>query len=275
MMSVKYIYIFVIIFSLHSIVYSQNLSNELLKDPTYNQLDDYLNPLSQAFGSSLSSGIYYSAEAHNFPHFDLGITYASTAIPSSKRIQDDSLHSPTVFGKALDDSTRLSGLNISEFKIPVIHFSMGIGDNTEMILRYTSWDIARIGKVKLLGGGIKYELENLLSISPIPVDVAILAIYQKYEVDDILEGAVFNMNIVASRHFGIIPLNIYGGIGYMNNTTNYNKNNGNEEESYSIGGLEEIKYQIGVSYKLLFFRLNVEYNFGKYNTFNGGIRLVL
>ena len=262
-------------FSIHSVGNSQNLSNELLKDYSYNQLEDYLNPLSQAFGTSLSSGIYYSAESHNFPHFDIGISYASTAIPSSKMIQDDSLRSPTVFGRAVDDSTRLSGLHISEFKLPVVHFSMGIGDNTELILRYTSWNIARIGKVNLFGGGIKYELENLLSISPIPVDVAILAIYQKYEVDDILEGAVFNMNIIGSRHFGIIPLSLYGGVGYMNNTTNYNRNNGVEEESYSIGGLEEIKYQIGVSYNILIFRLNVEYSFGKYNTFNGGIRLVL
>ena len=127
----------------------------------------------------------------------------------------------------------------------------------------------------MLGGGIKYELENLLSISPIPVDVAILAMYQKYEIDEMLEGAVFTMNIVGSRDFGIIPFSLYGGVGYMNNTTSVNLSKENETESYSIGGLEEIKYQLGISYKFLFSRLYVEYNFARYNTLNGGIRIVL
>ena len=166
-------------------------------------------------------------------------------------------------------------MNIKHFKFPVIHFSIGIGDNTNFILRYSHWNIEKIGKVKLLGGGIKYELENLLSISPIPLDIAILAIYQKYEVDDILEGAVFTMNIVGSRHFNVIPLSLYGGVGYLSNTTNVNKKSADEVESFSIGGLEEIKYQIGVSYNLMFFRNNAEYNFGEYNSINGGIRIVL
>jgi Family of unknown function (DUF6588) len=253
---------------------SQTLKNELAKDYTYNQLEEYLNPLSQAFGASLSSGIYFTAESHTFPHFDLGICFTSTAIPSGKLIQDDNLNSPTVFGKAINDSTRLSGLNIKHFKLPVIHFSIGIGDNTNFILRYSHWNIDKIGKVKLLGGGIKYELENLLSISPIPLDIAILAVYQKYEVDDILEGAVFTMSIVGSRHFGIIPLSLYGGLGYLSNTTNVNKQTNTEVESFSIGGLEEIKYQIGISYKIMFINLNAEYNFGQYNSINGGIRIV-
>lgn len=274
-MDFRLIFFFLFLFLIYLPGNSQNLKDELQKDYSYNQLEEYLNPLSQAFGSSLSSGIYYNADSHSFPHFDLGISLSETYIPSGKMTQDDSLRSPTVFGKALDDSLRLSGLNISDFKLPVLHFSIGIGDNTNFILRYTSWNIERIGKVRLLGGGIKYELENLLSISPIPLDVAILAIYQKYEVDDLFEGAVFNMNIVGSRHFNVIPFSLYGGVGYTNNTTNVNRTSESEEENFSIGGIEEIKYQIGISYKLLFLRLNLEYNFGKYGTLNGGIRLVL
>lgn len=273
-------YLKVVIFVLSTFLFclnanSQTLKNELAKDYTYSQLEDYLNPLSQSFGASLSSGIYYNAESYSFPHFDLGISMTSTAIPSGKLTQDDSLKSPTVFGRTLNDSTRLSGLHISDLRLPVIHFSIGIGDNTNFILRYSHWNIDRIGKIKLWGGGIKYELENLLSISPIPLDIAILAIYQKYEVDNILEGAVFTMNIVGSRHFGIVPLSLYGGVGYMNNTTNVNKTSNNEQESFSIGGLEEIKYQLGISYKFMFLRLNAEYNFGRYNSLNGGIRIVL
>jgi len=273
-MYLKVVTVFLLSFLLFSSGNGQTLKSELTKDYTY-KLEEYLNPLSQAFGTSLSSGIYYNAESHSFPHFDLGISFSSTSIPSGKLTQDDSLRSPTVFGKALEDSTRLSGLNISDFKLPVVHFSIGIGDNTNFILRYTNWNIENIGRIKLLGGGIKYELENLLSISAIPFDVAILAIYQKYEVDDLLEGAVFTMNIVGSRHFGIIPLSLYGGAGYLNNTTNVNRPNANGEESFSVGGLEEVKYQIGVSYSFLFVRLNAEYNFGQYNSFNGGIRIVL
>ena len=275
MMYLKIAIVFISLISFTSVVHSQTLKSELQKEFTYSQLEEYISPLSQAFGANLSSGIYYSAGSHSFPHFDIGISYSSTNIPSGKFSQKDSLNSPTVFGNVIDDSSRLSGLNISDLSFPVLQFSIGIGDNTNFIVRYTNWKINKIGNAKLFGGGIKYELENLLSISPIPMNVAILAIYQKYQIDDILEGAVFTMNIIGSKDIGIIPLGIYGGAGYLNNTTNVNKPDGSDEESYSIDGLEEVKYQIGVSYSLMFLRLNVEYNFGQYNSFNGGIRIVL
>ena len=275
-MYLKVVIAFLLIFLFAVSGNSQTLKGELKKNFTYNQhqLEGYLGPLSRVFGASLSSGIYFNAESYSFPHFDFGISYTSTSIPSGNFTQNDSMNSPTVFGEILDDSTKLSGLNISDFKLPVFHFSIGIGDNINFILRYTDWNVNKIGKVKLLGGGIKYELENLLSITPIPMDVAILAVYQKYQVDDFLEGAVFTMNIVGSKDFGIIPLSLYGGAGYLNNITNVDNPDSEEEETLSIDGLEEVKYQIGVNYSILFINLNIEYNFGRYKSFNGGIRVV-
>jgi hypothetical protein len=42
-----------------------------------------------------------------------------------------------------------------------------------------------------------------------------------------------------------------------------------------VGGLEEIRYQLGVNYSFFFLNLSIEYNFGEYTTISSGLRLVL
>ena len=237
-------------------------------------LKDYIGPMSEAFGANLGSAIYYNAESFNFPNFELGVSYLSTSVPKDG-FTTDSTNNSTVFGPVLNDSSVTSGLNMDRFNIPVLQFSIGLGDNTNLLVRFTQWKMNKVGTIRVIGGGIKYELENLLSITPIPLDIAVLAMYQKYEIEDFLDGAVFNISLTASKDFGIIPLQLYGGAGFLNNITEVKDPASETDVAISISGLEEIRFQIGVNYSLLFLNFNVEYNFGRYQTVSGGLRIVL
>lgn len=236
-------------------------------------LQEYLGPLSKTFGANLGSAIYHNAESYSFPHFDMGISYLATTVPRSSFVSD-STNKPTVFGETLNDTSVASGLDIKRFDIPVFQFSIGLGENTNLLVRYSEWKMNKVGKIRVIGGGIKYEMENLLSITPIPLDIAVLAMYQKYEVDDFLEGALFNISIVGSKDFGIIPLQVYGGVGFLNNISEVTDPLTETDEAISIGGLEEIRYQLGINYSFLFLNLSIEYNFGQYKTVSSGIKIV-
>jgi len=245
-------------------------------DNNETQLKTYLAPLSKAFGATLGSASYFSAKAYKFPHFDFGINYLSTSIANSeKTFASDSSQSATVFGSSTDDSSKIRGLNINSFNIPVLQLSIGMGDNTNLLLRYSKWDDNKLGDIEIFGAGVKYELENLFSISPIPFNIGVLAIYQKYKIDDYIEGAVFEMNLIGSKRISFLPIEIYGGAGYINNVTNVSEPSAGKKLSISIAGLEEIRYQLGLNYSLLIFNLNAEYNFGDYKAISAGFRIVL
>jgi len=237
-------------------------------------LENYLNPISKAFGFNLGSAIYHNAESYSFPHFDIGVAYLSTSIPN-KELSIGNSENPTIFGNSSIDSLTPSGINTKRFNIPILQFSMGLGDNTNFLFRYTKWKMNKVGEIKVYGGGIKYELENLLSITPIPLDIAVLAMYQKYTVDHFLEGAIFNMSIVGSKELGIFPIQFYGGAGFLKNITEVGDPASQTPDNFSIGGLEEIRYRLGVNYSLLFLNLGIEYNFGEYTTISSGLRFVL
>lgn len=271
----KVIFIFLVL-TLLAPLKSQSLEKEIEKIFALGNeeiLKDYIGPLSETFGANLGSAIYYSAESFSFPHFDIGVSYLSTTVPRDGFVTD-STNNSTVFGAELNDSSVTSGLNIDHFNLPVIQFNIGLGDNTNLLVRYIHWNMNKVGKIRVIGAGIKYELENLLSITPIPLNIAILAMYQKYEIDNFLDGAVFNISILGSKDVGIIPLQLYGGAGFLNNITEVKDPASETKLAVSISGLEEVRYQIGLNYSFLFSNLSIEYNFGRYRTVSSGLRII-
>lgn len=256
--------------------FSQSLKTEIgkiYKNEDYELLRSYFSPLSKTFGAALSSSMFHTAEAYDFPHFDLGFNLLTVSIPASAR-QDSNSH-VTVFGNYINDSTKISGLDISKFQLPVLQLNFGLGDNTNILLRYTHWNDNKLGDINIFGAGIKYELENLFSISPIPFNIGILAFYQKYQIDNYIEGAAFDMHLIFSKHLRIIPLELYASGGYLNNTTNTRNPSGSAVNSTSVDGLEEIRYQLGLNFSAFIFNANAEYSFGEYSTVSFGVRISL
>ncbi len=249
---------------------------EFFLDDNETHLKAYLEPLSMAFGATLGSSTYFNAKAYRFPHFDFGINYLTTPISKKAKVfESDSILSSTVFGSLSNDSSGIKGFNIKSFEIPVLQLSIGIGDNTNLLLRYSEWKSSKLGKINVYGAGVKYELENLFSISPFPFNIGVLAIYQKYKIDNFIEGAVFGMNLLSSKKISLLPIEIYGGAGYINNVTNVSNPSAEKEVDVSIPGLDEIRYQLGINFPVLIFNINTEYNFGEYKSISAGIRIIL
>lgn len=256
-------------------VTGQSLQTELVKifDEGDNaMLRNYSAPLSKAFGAGLSSSKFHNAEAYDFPHFDFGINYLTVNIPASAR--QDSNSQVTVFGKMNSDTSHVSGLNISTFKLPVLQLNFSLGDNTNIFLRYTHWNDQKLGDISVFGAGVKYELENLFSISPIPFSIGILAAYQKYQIESYVEGAAFDMNLILAKQFYFLPFEVYGAAGYLNNVTNIERPLNSDGTSISVDGLEEIRYLMGLNFSLRMVNLSIEYGFGDYSSFSSGLRIV-
>jgi hypothetical protein len=263
-------------FFLVGMLSGQTLKQEVTKFFSEDKPEAYLAPLSKAFGATLGSSSYFSAKTYKFPHFDFGINYLTTPIEKSEQSYGpNSAQSPTVFGSSTTDSSQSRGLNINSFNIAVFQLNIGVGDNTNFLLRYSKWNKKKLGTIEIYGAGIKYELENLFSISAFPFSIGVLAMYQKYRIEDYIEGAIFEMNLIGSKEIRALAIEVYGGVGYLNNVTNVNNPASKNEVDISIPGLEEIRYQVGINTSISIFNLNTEYNFGEYKSISVGLRFIL
>lgn len=264
-----------------------DLKNELQKiilesDNAEETLKGYLHPFSDIAGTSMSTGIFHRASANSFPHINLGINVISTAVPSGSRYftDDSGVKHSTVFGKEKVNGTdNYNGLGFDRLSIPIATFSIGLFTNFEFTFRYTKWDISEIGDINLFGGGIKYELIEMMPGSLFPVEMSVMASYHFYNVDDYLESGAFGMNLIVSRGFQSLPLHVYTGIGYVNSLlllyTDKIVESGAGIGEVSVDGVDGLRYQVGIGVKVIVFNIHADYNFGEYNSFSAGIFLEL
>ncbi|MGD9897882.1 MAG: DUF6588 family protein [Calditrichaceae bacterium] len=267
--------------------YAGDLKGELEKiilesENVEENLKGYLNPFSEIAGTSMSTGIFHRAAANSFPHINLGINVINTDVPSGSRYFTDNngIKHSTIFGdEKINSSDSFNGFGKNRLSLPIATFSIGLFTNFEFTLRYTKWDISEIGDISLFGGGIKYELIEMTPGSLIPVEMSVMASYHFFHVDDYLESGAFGMNLIVSRGFQPLPLNIYAGIGYVNSLlllyTDKIVESGADFGEVSVDGVDGLRYQVGMGFNVMMFNIHADYNFGEYDSFSAGILLEL
>ncbi len=268
-------------------VYAGDLKAELEKiiresENAEETLKGYLNPFSDIAGTSMSTGIFHRAPANSFPHINAGINVISTAVPSGSRYftDDSGIKHSTIFGKEkINGTDSFDGLGNDRLSLPIATFSIGLFTNFEFTLRYTKWDVSEIGDISLFGGGIKYELIEMVPGSLIPVEMSVMASYHFFNVEDYLESGAFGMNMIISRGFQPLPFNIYAGIGYVNSLlllyTDKIVESGADFGEVSVDGVDGLRYQVGIGLDIMMFNLHADYNFGEYDSISAGIFLEL
>lgn len=243
-------------------------------------IKDYVQPLSTALGTSLGGALFHRGYTKGFPRFDIGVSTAFINLPDEAKTFASPVPGqgdvPTFFGSDKKGDALVSGINSDVFGLPMLHANIGLFANLELTARYAAWDVTDIGTIGLYGGGVKYGLSDLIPIPMFPLDFALQAAYHKFTVGKFLDSGTFSMNFQASGSIPVLPIDIYGGIGYDSSSlTLKTKELGTDLGDITVDGENSVRFNVGVSLTLLFFNVHADYNIGKYKSLAGGIMFVL
>lgn len=195
---------------------------------------DYLRPGVDAIGYTINSGYAHTARVDTAFHVWAGAKAIVTFIPDAQRtfvgrlpealvsagypaqittatvvgdrgsvLRSDDPAQPVI---ALPDGT---GLRQTFLVLPQLSFGPVLG--TDIILRGlppVTYD-TEIGKVSFYGAALKHELTHFFSS---PLQIAVLAGYQQFEITDAVSGSGMSGMLLLSRDLSILSL--FAGIGY-------------------------------------------------------------
>ncbi len=244
----------------------------------------YVKPFATAIGIGMGGALFHRGSAKTLPRFDVGISATYVMIPEEEKYFGVTLPglgdvtAPTVFGPTKTSNPMLiPGTDQNKFIVPVLHANIGLFANFEAMVRFATKDLGDFGRVTIYGGGLKYELSDLIPIPMFPIDFGVQAAYHKFTLGDYLSSGTFSMNFQASGSLPLIPFDVYGGVGYDISSTTIKTMElvpGTNLGDVTIDGDTGLRLNAGVSFTLLFFNVHADYNIGKYNSLSGGVMIV-
>jgi hypothetical protein len=244
----------------------------------------YVKPFATAIGIGMGGALFHRGSAKTLPRFDVGISATYVMIPEEEKYFGVTLPglgdvtAPTVFGPTKTSNPMLiPGTDENKFIVPVLHANIGLFANFEAMVRFATKDLGDFGRVTIYGGGLKYELSDLIPIPMFPIDFGVQAAYHKFTLGDYLTSGTFSMNFQASGSLPLIPFDVYGGVGYDVSSTTVKTMelvSGTNLGDVTIDGDTGLRLNAGVSFTLLFFNVHADYNIGKYNSLSGGVMIV-
>lgn len=164
--------------------------------------EGYTQPLVNAFGAGISTGLFHSAYSHDFLGFDLSVCGIYIQIPRSAKyfsgtalrcslginglvydsVELDSIS--TVFGPDGEiivptsgnaigiPQTIPGGFELSGVPLAIPQLNIGLAPGSEIILRYIPFTF-KGSRIRFIGVGFKQELTRLPPLSMVPMPVAI------------------------------------------------------------------------------------------------------
>lgn len=256
----------------------------ILNDPSKqgDYLKGYTQPLVTSFGIIMGGALFHRANIISIPHLDIGLSFYSIIMPEkSKSFNWNGKQVPTFFGIDNPADGAVEGSNISRIIIPQLQLNLGLFTDFELMIRGNpSYSIDEIGKITIYGIGVKYGLSDLISIPGFDLALSAQATYHLLRVDNWLNTGTFSMNVQASEDIPLVPLSAYAGVGYdaTSMTMSTDKIAGigdNAIGDVKLNGENGLRVLFGLSVHVYFLTVNLDYNIGEYNSFGGGLKLVL
>jgi hypothetical protein len=212
---------------------------------------------------------------------DIGLSAAYLKMPDkSKSFNWQGERVPSFFGTDDPPEGAVRGTNLSEYMIPQLQLNFGFFTDFELMLRGNpSYIIDEIGEITLFGVGVKYGLSELISIPDFDLALSAQAAYHVLRVSNWLNTGTFGMNVQASKDLPVIPVALYTAVGYeatsMTMSTDEISGIGdNAVGDVKLNGENGLRILIGVSLKVFFLTVNVDYNISEYNSVGAGAKLV-
>ena len=289
LIKIKYlVFIFLLSLSIPHTLFAKNKLEDnvriILNDQSMqeNYLKGYTQPLVTSFGIIMGGALFHRANIISIPHLDIGLSFYSINMPEkSKSFSWNGKQVPTFFGINNPSDGAVEGLNVSRIIIPQLQVNLGLVTDFELMIRGNpSYSIDEIGKITIYGIGVKYGLSDLISIPGFDLALSAQATYHLLRVDNWLNTGTFSMNVQVSDDLPLIPLGAYIGVGYdaTSMTMSTDKIAGigdNAIGDVKLNGENGLRVLFGLSLNVYFLTLNLDYNISEYNSFGGGLKLVL
>ncbi len=194
----------------------------------------YTDPLFGAFGASLNSGWYHTANVDDGVSIFVGMKLMYLPIPDDAKkftiaspydgIQQEI---PTVFGA--DSEITISrtnipstitpspekypkGMNLDFVPLAMPHIAIGNYQGTRLMLRFfPKTKVGDFGDFEMFGIGAQHNIGNYIP-APLPVDLSAMVAYQSLKLGTFFDATSFTFGAQASKTFSFVDL--YAGLSY-------------------------------------------------------------
>ena len=285
----RQITLLVVLLAICSPLYAQDLEDYVSKYTSENG-KGYMQPLADAFGANINSGLYHGARIPAFGfNIYIGVETMMALIADDQKVftaTTEDFFSPqtmeetaTIFGSTTgarvigtDDAGNPTGaaynfpggLDVSKVPLAVPQVTVGSILGTEATLRFIQVTLDdNYGKVKLVGFGVRHSISQYLK--NFPIDLAAGFFIQKLEVGDIIEANAKYFGVQGSYSKSI--LTFYGGVGFesANLDITYDYESGDNTTStisFDLDADNSARFTAGVAVNLILVKLHADYNFG-------------
>ncbi|MBN1542030.1 hypothetical protein JW992_07760 [candidate division KSB1 bacterium] len=273
------------------VVNAQDLQTTIAKYTSENG-KGYLQPLADAFGANLNSGLYHQARIKKSGlqlHFALVTMTAPiaedqktfTATTEDLFYPKTTVEAPTVFGRSENIAVEgvggtayifPAGFDIKSVPVAVPQLSIGSLFGTQATLRYIEIDLGENwGPLNLYGWGIRHSINPYLP--SLPVDLAIGYYRQTFKIGDIIDARTSLLTAQTSLTRGV--LTFYGGIGYESSDLDilyqYETTDEAREISFDLQGQNSARLTFGVGLRFGPLQINSDYNLASQNVLVIGV----
>lgn len=239
----------------------------------------YIQPLADAFGANLNTGLYHGAHIKKMGlQLYLGVVATTSFIPDKRKtftattegnfLPVKTAEVPTLFGSTKPVNVTGNagttfvfpgGLNLSMLPLAVPQLTLGSVFGTNITIRYFGYNINKdVGKLSLFSWGLRHSISQYIPI--LPVDLSVGFYKQQFSIGTYAKCNSWLLSAQASKK--IVIFTFYGGLGYEKSKMDikYTSQNDNTNVAFSLNGSNTIRVTAGVTFNLGPVKLNVDYN---------------
>jgi hypothetical protein len=258
----------------------------------------YVGPFGEAFGASLNSGWYHTANVSDGLDIYIGLKVMGMPIPDDGKkftayspYDGKAQEVPTAAGedKEIPISGAIAGYEPSVYAkgygwgwAPMLLPQLSVGNifGTRLILRaMPSFSAPDIGTVTLFGIGVQHSISQWVPV--IPLDFSANIGFQKFRMGDFIDAKGYTVGIQASKSFALFT--VYGGFAWETSTFSFSytslytdpANPTGPKKSlpvaFDIEGKNTVRATVGFALSLSFFKLNADYSFASQSVATVGI----
>lgn len=285
-----------ILLSLSFVVSAQDIDiNDIVGRYTGTNGNKYMQPIADAFGANMNSGLFHSAyiQPGLKPQVYLGMQTMVAIIPDATKVftaitEDDYFPTtevndvPTVCGdpngKIVDGPAGTKyyfpgGFDLSYIPYASPQLTIGSIYGTDVTLRYGGAnfivknfeleDEEWINKFRMFGWGVRHSISQWLG-DLTDIDIAVGYYSQSISSREYLDIRASLISLQASYNKSIMTF--YGGIGYETSSMNVKYEDDNINVDYDMVGVNSIRVSFGATLNAGPVKLNLEYNVSEQST---------
>jgi hypothetical protein len=254
--------------------------------------EGYMQPLADAFGANLNSGLFHDARISKVRiHLYVGVEAMMATVGAAQKTflaktenfsPEQKVKAPTLFGKnelvTVNGTggtvyTFAPGMNVKSLPIGVPQVTIGGIAGTDLTVRWFATSSAKdLGDIKLMGWGVRHSLSQYMPLLPI-VDIAAGFYSQSFKVGDIVDAKATLISLQASVTKTVLVL--YGGVGIESSKldVSYEYNEAGAEPvkiDFELEGGNKMRITVGAGLNLPGMNVHADYNIGTQSVLSAG-----